>query len=119
MYCNQCHNARTLAERPFANYQNVAAHMRVRANLTGKEYEKLLTFMRRWHDVPSPESDPETTPKRITFSQPIAELRDQPAGAQPADAQPEPAQAADSNPVQPPQAFVPAQPQPPAMAGPG
>ena len=27
MYCNQCHNARNLGERPFANYQNVAAHM--------------------------------------------------------------------------------------------
>ena len=25
MYCNQCHNARALAERPFSNYQNVAA----------------------------------------------------------------------------------------------
>ena len=25
MYCNQCHNARALGERPFANYQNVAA----------------------------------------------------------------------------------------------
>jgi hypothetical protein len=98
MYCNQCHNARTLAERPFSNYQNVAAHMRVRANLTGKEYEKLLAFMRRWHDVPSPETDPDTTPKRLTFSQPIAELRDQP---QPADGQLQPAPAADLNPAQP------------------
>src|SRR5262245_46812905 len=34
MYCAACHNARTLAERPFANYKNAAAHMRVRANLT-------------------------------------------------------------------------------------
>ena len=42
MYCNQCHNARALGERPFANYQNVAAHMRVRANFTGEEYEKLM-----------------------------------------------------------------------------
>ena len=46
MYCNQCHNARALAERPFANYQNVAAHMRVRAQFTGEEYEKLLEFLR-------------------------------------------------------------------------
>src|SRR5262245_57842018 len=34
MYCSYCHNAPTLAERPFSNFQNVAAHMRVRANLT-------------------------------------------------------------------------------------
>src|SRR6516165_258420 len=41
MYCSYCHNAPSLAERPFSNFQNVAAHMRVRANLTGKEYAKL------------------------------------------------------------------------------
>src|SRR5262245_24764973 len=41
MYCSYCHNAPTLAERPFSNFQNVAAHMRQRANLTGKEYAKL------------------------------------------------------------------------------
>src|SRR5262245_28281642 len=35
MYCSSCHNVRALAERPFSNYQNVAQHMRVRANLTG------------------------------------------------------------------------------------
>src|SRR5437762_2066617 len=33
MYCSYCHNAPTLAERPFSNYKNVASHMRVRANL--------------------------------------------------------------------------------------
>src|ERR1043165_413310 len=37
MYCDKCHNARSLTERPFSNYQNVAAHMRTRVNLTGKE----------------------------------------------------------------------------------
>src|SRR5215831_13344997 len=42
MYCNYCHNAPSLAERNFANFQNVANHMRVRANLTGKEYAKLM-----------------------------------------------------------------------------
>src|SRR5580704_8713321 len=40
MYCSYCHNAPSLAERNFANFKNVAAHMRVRANLTGKEYAK-------------------------------------------------------------------------------
>ena len=79
MYCGACHNVRTLSERPFSNYQNVAAHMRVRANLTGKEYAKLLEFMRRVHDVPSPNPTPEPSPKRLIYSQPINELREQPA----------------------------------------
>jgi len=77
MYCNQCHNARALGERPFSNYQNVAAHMRVRANLTGTEYAKLMQFLRRWHDVPSPTPPVEPSPKRMIFSQPVAELRDE------------------------------------------
>src|SRR5262249_21773930 len=44
MYCSYCHNPRNLAERPFANYQNAVVHMRVRANLTGKEYAKLMAW---------------------------------------------------------------------------
>jgi hypothetical protein len=76
MYCNQCHNARALAERPFSNYQNVAAHMRVRACFTGVEYEKLLEFLRRMHDVPAPTHPVEPSPKRLIFSQPIAQLHD-------------------------------------------
>jgi len=77
MYCNQCHNARALGERPFFNYENVAAHMRVRANLTGEEYTKLIAFMQRWHDVPSPSPPVEGPPKRFVFSQPIPELREE------------------------------------------
>jgi len=77
MYCNQCHNARALGERPFFNYENIAAHMRVRANLTGEEYEKLIAFMQRWHDVPSPSPPVEGPPKRFVFSQPIPELREE------------------------------------------
>jgi hypothetical protein len=76
MYCAACHNARSLAERPFSNYQNVAAHMRVRANLTGKEYAKLLAFMRRWADVPNPPQADDPSPKRFIYSQPIEELRE-------------------------------------------
>ncbi len=104
MYCAGCHNMRPLSERPFSNYQNVAQHMRVRANLTGKEYAKLIAWMRRWHDVPPPVQDEVPPPKRFVFSQPNAELRDQqpknaadlPAGprpgfmAEPANAQPPP-----------------------------
>jgi hypothetical protein len=77
MYCNQCHNARALAERPFANYQNVAAHMRVRACMTGVEYEKVMEFLRRFHDIPSSTPPVEPSPKKLIFSQPAAELRDQ------------------------------------------
>jgi hypothetical protein len=80
MYCGYCHNAPTLAERPFSNYQNVAAHMRVRANLTGKEYAKLTEFLRRWADVPPPNPPLEPSPKKLIFSQPTPELRKQPAG---------------------------------------
>jgi hypothetical protein len=88
MYCSYCHNAPSLAERNFANYRNVAAHMRVRANLTGKEYAKLMEFLRQWHDVPPPTPPLETPPKRFFFSQPIQELRPQgaAAGAAPAPA---------------------------------
>ena len=78
MYCSYCHNAPTLAERPFSSFQNVAAHMKVRANLTGKEYAKLLEFLRRFHDVPPPHPPLEPTPTRLTFSQPINELRPEP-----------------------------------------
>jgi hypothetical protein len=77
MYCAACHNARSLAERPFANYQNAAQHMRVRANLTGVEYAKLMAWLRRWHDVPAPEQREVPSPKRFIYSQPIGELRQQ------------------------------------------
>ena len=83
MYCSYCHNAPNLSERPFSNFRNVAAHMRVRANLTGKEYAKLIEFLRRWHDVPPPNPETEPSPKRLIFSQQIQELRpQQPAPAQ-------------------------------------
>jgi hypothetical protein len=83
MYCSYCHNAPALSERPFSNYQNVAAHMRVRANLTGKEYAKLMEFLRRWHDVPPPNPPVAPSPKRLTFPQPMTELRNQTAAPQP------------------------------------
>jgi hypothetical protein len=91
MYCSACHNARSLAERPFSNYQNVAQHMRVRANLTGKEYAVLIAWMRRWADVPNPPQTEVPSPKRLIYSQPVSELRqeeaktgaDLPAGPRP------------------------------------
>ena len=77
MYCGYCHNAPPISERPFSNFQNVAAHMRVRANLTGKEYAKLMEFLRRVQDVPPLDSHEGPSPKRMIFGQPIPELRQQ------------------------------------------
>jgi hypothetical protein len=77
MYCSYCHNAPNLAERNFANFKNVATHMRVRANLTGKEYAKLMEFLQRWNDVPPPNPPQEPSPKRFIFTQPLNELREQ------------------------------------------
>jgi hypothetical protein len=89
MYCSYCHNAPNLSERNFANFKNVGAHMRIRANLTGKEYAKLMEFLQRWNDVPERSPPPETGPKRLIFSQPINELREQlPVTAAPAPIQP-------------------------------
>jgi hypothetical protein len=76
MYCAACHNKRAMSERPFSNYQNVAAHMRTRANLTGKEYAKLIAWMRRWADVPNPPQSDNPSPKRFFYSQPISEQRE-------------------------------------------
>jgi hypothetical protein len=88
MYCSYCHNAPSLAERPFSNFRNVAAHMRVRANLTGKEYAKVVEFLRRWHDVPPPNPPLEPSPKRVIFSQPISELKEEAKPEKGAPAQP-------------------------------
>jgi hypothetical protein len=111
MYCSYCHNAPSLAERPFSNFQNVAAHMRVRANLTGKEYAKLVEFLRRWNDIPPPTPPVEPPPKHFYFSQPIPELRQQQQAAPAAPAQ-QP-QATAPQPVPPQNAAAPAQTQQP------
>jgi hypothetical protein len=79
MYCSYCHNAPNLGERNFANFKNVASHMRVRANLTGKEYAKLMEFLQRWHDVPPANPPQEPSPKLLIFAQPMNELRPEPA----------------------------------------
>src|SRR5438552_3540395 len=108
MYCSYCHNAPALAERPFSNYQNVAAHMRVRANLTGKEYAKLMEFLRRWHDIPTRESHEVPSPKRVIFSQPIPELRQQqPKAGADLPAGPRPGATDEASPGQPPPGSAP------------
>jgi hypothetical protein len=103
MYCGYCHNARSLAERPFSNYKNVAQHMRVRANITGEEYAKLMAWLRRWHDVPSPEQREVPSPKRFFFSQPIPELlQEQSKTASDPVAGPRPGATDEASPGQPP-----------------
>ena len=89
MYCSYCHNAPSLAERPYAQFRNVAAHIRVRANLTGKEYAKLMEFLRRWNDIPPPSPPVAPTPNRMIFSQPMSELKpEEPKQAAPGNAKP-------------------------------
>ena len=86
MYCSYCHNAPSLAERPYAQFRNIAAHMRIRADLTGKEYAKLMEFLRRWNDVPPPSPPVDPSPKKFYFSQPLNELQEKGAadgGAKP------------------------------------
>jgi hypothetical protein len=97
MYCASCHNRRPMSERPFASYQNVAAHMRTRGNLTGKEYEKLVAWMRRVQDAPLPNPDTAPSPKRSVFAQPIPELR----GEAPAAGDVTPAQLPDKDQTKP------------------
>jgi hypothetical protein len=77
MYCGYCHFPRSLAERPLANYRTATAHMRVVADLTGKEQAKLLEYLRRWNDIPAAEPKEAQAPNRFFYSQPINELRQQ------------------------------------------
>jgi hypothetical protein len=78
-YCGSCHNARPLGERPFSNYHVAIAHMRDQAYLTGEEYRQIIMFVRRWQGVGPPTPDVDPSPKRFEFSQPMAELRGEPA----------------------------------------
>ncbi len=80
-YCGSCHNARPLGERPFSNYHVAVTHMRDQAYLTGKEYRQIIMFLRRWQDLGPPTKTVEPSPKRMIFSQPIAELRKDSSGS--------------------------------------
>jgi hypothetical protein len=88
LYCGSCHNARPLGERPFSNYHVALTHMRTQAYLTGKEYRQIMYFLRRWNKVGPPTPPVEPSPKRMVFSQPIAELRGEAAKASPPAAPP-------------------------------
>ncbi len=107
MYCGYCHNARAIGERPFSNYQNVVAHMRVRALMTGEEQAKIEAFFRRMHDVPPASGPIEASPKRQIFSQPIPELREESQAADTAAAKAKAAEEAAAPPPRGPGAFAP------------
>ncbi len=79
-YCGSCHNARPLSERPFSNYNVAVMHMRDQAYLTGKEYRQIIMFLRRWYDLGPTTPAVKPSPKRMIFSQPIAELRKDSSG---------------------------------------
>ncbi len=83
-YCGSCHNARPLSERPFSNYHVAVAHMRDQAYLTGQEYRQIIMFLSRWYELGPPTPEVKPSPKRMIFSQPIAELRKDSGGAPPA-----------------------------------
>jgi hypothetical protein len=103
MYCGYCHFPRSLAERPLASYKNAAAHMRVVADLTGKEQAKLLEYLRRWHDVPAAEQRETPALNRFFYSQPINELRQQqPKPAPDLPGGPRPGASNEAGPGQPP-----------------
>jgi hypothetical protein len=87
-YCGSCHNARPLGERPFSNYHVALTHMRDQAYLTGKEYRQIMYFLRRWDNIGPATPPVEPSPKQFVFSQPIAELREEAAGAKPPAAPP-------------------------------
>ena len=102
MYCGYCHFPRSLAERPLANYRTAAAHMRVVADLTGKEHAKLIEYLRRFHDVPPPGEQESSVPNRFFFSQPINELRQQqPKTAPDLPGGPRPGATSEASPGQP------------------
>lgn len=44
--CLRCHNSRAPTEYSDAQWDVVMHHMRVRANLTAEEHEKILTFLK-------------------------------------------------------------------------
>jgi hypothetical protein len=103
MYCGYCHFPRSLAERPLANYRTAVAHMRVVADLTGKEHAKLMEYLRRWDDVPGPEPRETPSPTRFFFSQPLNELRQQQPKTRPDLAGgPRPGATGEASPGQPP-----------------
>ncbi len=44
--CTRCHNSRSPTEFSDAQWEVIAHHMRVRANLTAYEHEKILQFLK-------------------------------------------------------------------------
>lgn len=47
--CGHCHNIRSPGSYSDAQWEIVALHMRVRANLTAEEHKKILAFLKTAH----------------------------------------------------------------------
>jgi len=47
--CGHCHNLRSPSSYSDAQWEVVALHMRVRANLTAEEHRKILAFLKSAH----------------------------------------------------------------------
>jgi len=47
--CGHCHNLRSPSSYSDAQWEVVALHMRVRANLTAEEHKKILAFLKSAH----------------------------------------------------------------------
>src|SRR5262245_60862062 len=47
--CGHCHNIRSPSSYSDAQWEVVALHMRVRANLTAEEHQKILAFLKSAH----------------------------------------------------------------------
>ena len=54
--CGNCHNARSPLERSDRQWVTIANHMRVRANLTGKEVRGVLAFLQATNGDPNVEA---------------------------------------------------------------
>jgi len=46
MHCGRCHNARSPSTASDADWEVIALHMRIRANLTAEDTQTILDFLR-------------------------------------------------------------------------
>lgn len=51
--CGNCHNARSPLERSDRDWVTIVTHMRVRANMTGKQVRDVLAFLQATNNDPS------------------------------------------------------------------
>lgn len=102
--CGRCHNARAAAERTDREWETVVDHMRVRANLTGREGRAVTAFMRALNVTPAERVVYDTVVVADTLVRidSVFVMAERPEGAVPADtARAEPAPARPAEPPAP------------------